>query len=375
MAEPKNTPPPISISLDDFYQSLPTGSIEKAIGNNLYGINHRQIQGLVPTNKDRYGLTFFVRPQLNLQGDNIRNLRAFYPLLTSVDVSILRYIRMMLDPRLGTVGNGVSTAIKSPMVDNTQAFIPVLTNNLVSISGWNDVTVPYFDSKKGLYGEVYSQPDGTTDIYGSYDITATFRNTRGDPIVYLFYIWELYMSKVFEGKLVPYPDYIMQNRLDFNTRIYRLVLDPTMKYVRKIAACGVAYPLNVPVGQYFDFTNDKPFNDQTKDISINLHCLGASYFDDILIKEFNEVVAIFNPDMRIEKGMTDMIKVPQPLLQYFNNRGYPRINPNDYELEWYVPKDLYNKVVNTVLNNPITNTAVTFKDTPIPSSSKKTILV
>lgn len=348
---------PISISLDDFYQSLPTGSIERAIGNNLYGINHRQVPGMVPLNKDRYGLTFFVRPQLNMQSDNIRNLRLFYPLLTTVDVSVLRYVRMMLDPRVGILNGPGSPPLKSPLVDNSQAFIPILTNNLQSLSGWPDIVLPYFDSKEGLYKEQYSQPDGVTDIYKTFDITATFKNTRGDPIVYLIYIWMHYMAKVFEGKLVPYPDMIIQRRQDYNTRIYRLVLDPTMQYVRKIAACGVAFPVGNPVAQYFDFTNDKPFNDQTKDISINFHCTGAMYFDDILIKQFNQVVEIFNPSMRDTHRNSSMVKVGQSLLQYFNNRGYPRINPNDYELEWYVPKSLYQKVTSNVLNNAITNPA------------------
>jgi hypothetical protein len=45
------------------------------------------------------------------------------------------------------------------------------------------------------------------------------RNTRGDPIVYLFYVWAFYQSLVFQGLMVPYPDYIVHNRLDYNTRI------------------------------------------------------------------------------------------------------------------------------------------------------------
>ena len=38
----------------------------------------------------------------------------------------------------------------------------------------------------------------------------------------------------------------------------------------------------------------------------------------------------------------NMVKVPPSLLTLFNNRGYPRINYNTYELEWWVSKDLYN---------------------------------
>ena len=65
----------LDMSLDDLYTSLNIGSIERASANNLYGINHRLIPGVVPSNKDRYGLTFFVRPQLNMSQDNIRNIR------------------------------------------------------------------------------------------------------------------------------------------------------------------------------------------------------------------------------------------------------------------------------------------------------------
>jgi hypothetical protein len=34
-----------------------------------------------------------------------------------------------------------------------------------------------------------------------------------------------------------------------------------------------------------------------------------------------------------------MTQVPGTLLEVFNNRGYPRINPNTYDLEWYVPTE------------------------------------
>ena len=63
----------IPYSLDDLFSTMPLGSVERAEVNNLYGINHRQINAALPMNKDVQGLTFFVRPQLNLLQDNIRN--------------------------------------------------------------------------------------------------------------------------------------------------------------------------------------------------------------------------------------------------------------------------------------------------------------
>jgi hypothetical protein len=336
------------LTLDDFFQTTPLGSIEKAIGNNLYGFNHRQIASAVPINKDNYGFTFFTRPQLNLTGDNIRNVRRFYPLLTTNPLTVHRFIRCVLDPRLAYEG------VTCPLLDNQQAFITVLTNNLNNISGWPDIVVPTFTTKEGLYKEAYSQVDGIAENYSAYNINATFRNTRGDPIVYLFYVWAFYQSLVFQGLLVPYPDYIVQNRLDYNTRIYRLVLDVSRRYVTKIAACGIAFPISNPIGQFFDFSNDKPYNDQSRDITIQFQCLGAQYFDDILVKEFNYTTQIFNPDMRDGRRESTLVKLSTNLIGYFNNRGYPRINPDDYELEWWVPADFYRDRVQALFNSRLT---------------------
>jgi hypothetical protein len=167
----------VPYTLDDYFSSTPIGSVDRAMGNNLYGINHRQTPGLVPSNKDTYGLTFFTRPQLNLQADNIRTERKFYSLLSKNELSMQRYIRCMLDPRLN-VGVNVKhlasdsaredkvvytyPAVTTPLIDVHQAFIPVLTNNLITLSGWPDVTAPVFESDAGMYKESYAQVDGLT---------------------------------------------------------------------------------------------------------------------------------------------------------------------------------------------------------------------
>lgn len=332
-----NNGPIVPHSLDDYFQSTPIGSIDKAIGNNLFGINHRQILGTVPSNKDVYGFTFFTRPQLNLQADNVRNERRFYPMLTENPLTIQRFIRTTLDPRLMygyRFGRDNIPAIDCPFMDNSNIFIPVLTNNLNSISGWPDITAPTFSSKPGLYNEAWSIVDGITRNYESFDIDASFRNTRGDPIIYMFYVWLHYASLVFEGKLSPYVDFISENEIDYNTRVYRLVLDRNKDTVTKIAAT-IAFPVSVPMGSFFDYNNEKPYNDQNKDITIRFRCMGVDYQDDILIKEFNEAVAIFNPGMS-DNNRGSMIKVSKNTVEMFNNRGYPRINPKTYELEWYV---------------------------------------
>lgn len=358
-----------NLMLPESVDQYATSVTSNHIANTAYGINHRQTPLPIPINKDHYGLTFFTRPQLNFQGANLRHSRLFHPLLTTVELSWQRFIRCTLDPRLaagyksddgplekGTGGAPISTAL----VDPEMAFIPILTNSLNTISGWKDIVVPTFTSKAGQYREEYSMVDGVTVDYTAYDLTANFRNMRGDPITSLFYFWSHYMSLVFEGVLVPYPDFIVANELDYCTRIYRLILDPTKTKVQRIAACGAAFPTAVPMGGIFDYSRDKPYNDVNSEISVPFRAMGFICQDDVLIRQFNKTVAYFQPGMRgsgqdpfdpyQKPDMAKMIKVPNALLSIFNNRGYPRIDPETYELEWYVKTADYMAKLNAFNN-------------------------
>ncbi|NTW90895.1 MAG: hypothetical protein HGA35_03050, partial [Erysipelotrichaceae bacterium] len=179
----------INSSVDQMLESMPIGSMAKAIGNNLYGINFRQTGNPVPRAKDAYGFTFFTRPQLNLTRLNITNYRGFYNLLTDNNLSYQAFTRLMLDPRLNR-----RERLLCPFVDNNSAFIPILTNNVQSLSGWPDLTVPTYTSESGQYGEEHSFVDGVTNHFESFDLDVTFKNTKGNPLIYFFYIWIKYQS-------------------------------------------------------------------------------------------------------------------------------------------------------------------------------------
>ena len=346
-------------TLDDFYTiSQPMGSYSKAMANNLYGISHQGTKNPLPENRDHYGLTFFTRPQLCLNDRNLQNDRIFYNLLTDKPLSIQRFIRCCLDPR--TV---YYSGLSAPLIDEELAFIAVLTNNLKSISGWPDVVVDTFSSKQGLRKQVWGIVDSTTDIYEQFDLNCVFRNSKDEPIIQLFTIWCMYMSRVFEGMMSPYMDMIVNNEIDYNTRIYRLVLDESKRYVKKISATGAAFPINIPNGRFFDFQDDTNYNTQVRDIDITFRCFGACYNDPILVKEFNKTVGIFNSGMRTPKSRVNangnragmglngpnlrfMEKIPINMLEMYNYRGYPYINPNTLELEWYIKSNSnYNKYV------------------------------
>jgi hypothetical protein len=339
--------PLYNLTLDDFLQLSGLGSNKKALTNMLYGLNHARVRPGVKGNKSTYGWTFFVRPQLNLRSYNLRNIRAFYPLLTKNELSIQRYIRVMLDPRLpyDLYINGNSDDFYSkekifcPLVDYKNPFIPILTNAIKTMSGWPDEVVPTYTTTQGMRREQASMIDGTYEILETFDLNVTFENYVNDPIFMLFQVWIRYASLVFEGMMEPYWDFVMENEFDYNTRIYRITTDETWENINYIAATGAAFPISVPSGKFFDFAKDKPYSDQTKEINIRFKCMGAIYNDDILIREFNLTNAIFNPEYKAYlQGEDTMEVIPKELQPIMNFRGYPYIDPVEYKIKWLIPK-------------------------------------
>lgn len=396
MVDEVNTPQTeiiIDQSIDQMMEQMPVGSLSKAIGNNLYGINFRQTGSAVPRTKDVYGFTFFTRPQLNLTRFNITNYRGFYNLLTDNEVSYQRYTRMMLDPRLG-----FRDVASSALVDNFNPFIPILTNNIVSLSGWPDLMAPTYTSHSGLYGQEHSFVDGVTNHFEAFDMDITFKNTKGNPLIYLFYVWLKYETLVFEGIMTPYLDMITENEIDYNTRIYRLVLDQQKRYITFIAATGASFPVSVPVGNLFDYNTDTPFNTRNNEINIRFRNIGFTAFEDILKLEFNKTTAIFNPDIRAllkydtDSSVSDKqklrddaavvyrvpgcnyVKIPFLLAttmdlditsnSFFsvNYRAYPYINLLTNELEWWVDEKRFGSASSTEFKKTIEKNGLPVND-------------
>jgi hypothetical protein len=338
-------------------------ALDTAIGDNFFGINHRQTPNAVPINKDGHGLTFFTKPRMNMQADNLRMNRLMLPLLSNNETSLQRVIRCTLDPDL------MKDGLACPFVDSDMAFIPVLTNNLLSISGFPDVEVDTFTSVQGAYKESWFMVDSVAQNLSTYDITANFRNIDGDPITALSFFWAHYASFVYQGLLVPKPDMIIENEIDYLTRIYRLVLDKNKRFVQKIGACGAAVPLNSPIGAAMAYDSTTPFNHSNDQLSLTFRCVGAIYQDTYLFYTFNKTVAMFNPEMvgsnfsaKLKKQSTTpgippeyeyrhprYTMVPMEALDLFNNKGYPRIAPETGELQWWVPNELYQQRV-TIYN-------------------------
>ena len=325
--------------IDQLFIQAGLGSVKAGLSRSLYGINFAGTGNMIPINRDHAGLTFFTKPLLNLSTGNLRNNRIMAQLLNKDPQSVHRLIRCSLDPQIFKGDRPYE--FTSPFVDNNSPFIPLLSNYLVNMSGWPDLDSQTFTSSSGNWREEYSFVDGIVKDYRTWDATCSFKNLDGNIITNLFFYWIMYQASVAAvGDMLPYPLFNYSNEVDYNTAIYRINLDVTKTRLTGIAKT-IAFPLSCPLGAQFDFDNSEDHIKSNDQVSITFRCHGAEYNDDILIHEFNRCTELMNSSFVGRDRELNYVLLPKATYTLFNGLAIPRINPDTYEMEWWVSNQDY----------------------------------
>ena len=340
-------------NLDDLLSVSGLGPLDSAVTANFWGTRRAGSTALLPAAKESSGLTFFTKPRLNLSDQNI--LANILSLLANDNPrSIARAIRAFLDPYTGgtpvaptaTTLKGLNPTIyKSDLVDPLNPFITILGNNVLSSSGYPDTDLNQYTSPEGVAHEQWGMIDDVSTLYGKYDLNFTFKNMYGDPIGTMLYLWLFYMSSVYTGDINPWVDSIIDNEIDYQTRIYRFVLDPTRTRVLKMFCTGASFPTATNTGASFNQSENKPFVDDSNTQSISFACFGAVYYDPRIIVWFNRTVQQFNPNMVDGKRENTYIRIPFSKYTTMDNMGYPRIDPETMDMEWWLPPQIYRELL------------------------------
>lgn len=175
-------------------------------------------------------------------------------------------------------------------------------------------------------------------------MTCNYRNVQGDPITMMMAVWTFYMHAVYSGIMVPYPEMIARNQRDYDTAIYRLVLNDTRTYVQGIART-IAFPTTVPMGAKFNYDSTQRRVADNDDLSFNFQCHGAEYNDPVLFEDFNKTVLMFNPDLSDERRASTHRRISAEEMSFLKYSGFPLINSLTHELTWWIPNDVYNRLV------------------------------
>lgn len=305
------------------------------------GFNRLGQGSSLPVNTDLQGLTFFTRPDLNLSHDNIAQHRSLTAMLTDTPHNYAHAIKTILDPR----GTNKYDRREHPIVDMSSPFIHLLSNTLTSLSGWPDWQMNTYSSPEGIVKETWQLAEGIVEINGKFTLTADFQNFSGSPVLSLIAYWLLYMQMVSTGKMFPHLENVVANRKDYETRIYRFVLDSSNRFVTTWASTLVAMPTAVNIGAAFNYSRDSPQVREVDKVSTAFECTAAFYNDPIVLKEFNEISYTFLPALRSARHNPDFYKLHPSQYAYFNYKGYPIINLRTSEFEWWVKIEDVKKAV------------------------------
>lgn len=313
------------------------GSVSSALAHQYWGLNKFSNRGaFLPGNRDVMGYTFFTRPILNLSHDNLMRKEKLLALATNNPNTIPGAIRSMFDST-GTINRNMY----SDLFDNSQAFMPIFSNTLESMTGFPDIVIDMYTAPAGSRKETWTMVDSQSEFHEAYNVTSTHSNIQGDPVTMCLDVLQTYASGVYLGEMIPYWDAIVNNYIDYTVRFYRIVLDQTYRYVTKIGAPYAAIAGTNPISNSFDFnsTNKNPLISANASISCQWSCVGWRYNSMSVILDFNATVELFNEQMKPGVREKFYRKLTPDEYQYYNYVGYPYIDVNTNEFQWWVPNE------------------------------------
>ncbi len=305
-----------------------------------------------PPSRASNGYLFMVRPQLRMVKYNLMRERKMTTLLTEHPKSIGSWIRNTLDPRLGrnlpTVKNSTFSEFLGdseyerhdcPLVNEKYAFIPIVTNTMKTATGWADKVMGKFVSEPNRFKDTYQQIDSGPNLKEPMTLDVTCHNMVGDPLFHLLDIWTDYSMHVFVGNMDPYWDMCYLNEKDYETRVFRIVLDKSGRYLSRIASVTPGFIEGMSHGAFYDLDKSTPFVEGAEEITFRLSFPGSRYNDPEDIMAFNRITAIFNRDMLDETRRKKMVRVEYGHdFVYNKEEAYPWINLDTLEFEWWVYK-------------------------------------
>lgn len=336
---------PIREMIDNLTKVKHGFTLSESMTNTFKGPNIISNTPMLKPNTNLPGYVFTVRPDLNFSTANLRIERKMSPLLTDKANSIMRAIRCILAPQcmmpMHQAGfpnrAGRMPYLECPLVDKNYPFIAISDNNVKSLTGWPSGQLGIRSTPAGVLKEVHLMADGPSTYKGEFSLNMSLNSMKGNPLMYLYYYWILYIGMVYTQSygLMPWPEYLSNGRMDYTTRIYRLIMDETKTYVTEAAMTGYAIPRSIDIGPYFDYQADnyRPYIERTTEVEFA--CSGVEYLDEIIIKQFNRTVEIFQPLMGDKYRAKQLIKVDKKYQKIMNNKVYPWINPISRELEWW----------------------------------------
>lgn len=306
-------------------------------GTRILGPGNEQ----APIPDDVIGLPFVSRPLLNLSDTNIERHDLLRNLVRPRPNSIQGYVKGMLDRRWGA-GN------PNELLDNETAWITPLTNLCKVSEGFPDMSLNIKKSSPGIRNQVYTNVDGILTFNGDLNLRQSYFTAKPNILPLLFETWVHYIEGVKLGDelMSPYPEALQQNYIDYDTRIYHLILNKNLRSIEGIYCNAAGAPNTLPVGAQsgIDRTQSTARGQGQDEYQMNFEGVGFRFNSLLVCSMFNKTTYYFNPNMRPEVRATyyRKLRVDEYFAYQYGKKGgvYPVINIESMELEYWGPKDV-----------------------------------
>lgn len=301
---------------------------------------------MMPLSDNTIGLSFVTRPQLNLTDDNLSRSDRLKHLIGAGPDSIAGYIRGVLDERWAAANQPI-------MLNNKIPFIASLTSYLKTSTGFGDLQMEIQTTQPGLRNQVYQRVASKLEENGLYTMSQTYFNPKPGFIPGLFQTWMDWISEVTSGdrRLSPRDSYLFGNRVDFDCRIYHLIMNKDSRFVEQIFATVQSIPNSYPAGSQANIDNTQSSNrgEGQDDFSVQFSSTGMRFNEWGLIQSFNEHSFGYNPGLKPQYRHQRFRELKPSEYSQYSYDAYPLILPvremmggvmrTGMKLTWWVEKN------------------------------------
>lgn len=291
------------------------GMLDEAMSNFLSAHDRFHVSNYLPHMNEQTGNVFITRPKLNLSAPNLTYDRLLAPLNTTNPMSSAYMIRCLLDTHFSM--QNILNVQSSPLLNSLSPWLIPACNALVGISGWPDIQMETEPTEGGYYSENQTYATGHDRLYKTYNFNLTFKDVPGSPIFHIFFYWLMYMAAVTLGDCVAYNFHIDKIRLDYTVSIYQFIMDPTRRYILKWGKATGCFPISLPIGEIFNFSEGSLFSEGSSKLTIPFVVNNVKYQDYLRLTEFNILAERYCPQIKEAR----VIKFNSP----YNYVGLPYI--------------------------------------------------
>ena len=164
-------------------------------------------------------------------------------------------------------------------------FIPLITNTCTETSNAKDIILEVDETEGDYSGNRLVYGAGIDDTMGPGEITLSFDDLYGSPVMNMMILWIYYIHYVTKGICVPRFKYIINRIIDYTCSIYIFMLDTDQRTIIRWIKYTGCFPKSIPFGQILH--TKEPNLQSLSQIQIPFQYNFASPMDPVVLTEFN----------------------------------------------------------------------------------------